>query len=801
MFQKLKLQSSKIVFLFLLALFGGASFLPSKAFSQRLTGYSGGPGLAQLSSNLEASSQLHSSDRYEPSVILEAPVALVQEEGEQENAVESALAESVPVNLQAEHLTHDEQAQIITASGNVILTQGERILRADEISYNLENDNVRARGDVVLNEHNGDIHYAQEVELNDKLKNGFVKGLKSYLVDGSRFVAREGRRTNGNKTTMTQASYTPCEPCKKNSDKPPVWQIKASKITHDEAAQRVSYQNARFEVFGTPVAYAPYFSHSDGSVKSKSGFLSPSAGYKSELGAFVTTSYYWDIAPSRDVTLGMMAMTKEAPLVLGEYRQRWDNANLHLNAGITKSGRVENKNGIDTNHDEEMRGHVVATGRWDINKKWRSGLNIEWASDDQYMRQYDLSNNDVFKNEFYLERFSGRNYAAGRLLTFQDVRVRETQEDQPEILPEILMSFKGEPDSVPILGGRWSFDGSLLGLRRGGGDPDMNRMSLDAGWERRMVSNVGFVADVSAHIRGDLYNARDKDVATADSGRSRSSREARFYPQIHMQGTYPLSRALESAQLTLEPVVALTVAPNIDVNSDIPNEDSQDVQIDSSNIFEPNRFPGFDRVEDQSRVTYGLRSGLYGYGGSSASLFLGQSMRLQEDDNPFPKGSGLDRQKSDIVGQFSGHYDERYSMDYRFQLSGHDFASQRHEIDTYAKWNRFKLNSRYLFTKALEGTDIDESREQLQAGAYYNITSDWGVKAGGTQDLGERPGLRKAYLGFDYFGQCVSWSLTGVRNLTDDASGNSDMEILFRIGLKNLGEFQTSGFLPDASER
>ena len=48
------------------------------------------------------------------------------------------------------------------------------------------------------------------------------------------------------------------------------------------------------------------------------------------------------------------------------------------------------------------------------------------------------------------------------------------------------------------------------------------------------------------------------------------------------------------------------------VDRDIPNEDSNDVQLDPSSLFEPNHFPGKDRLEDGIHATYGVRAGLQG---------------------------------------------------------------------------------------------------------------------------------------------------------------------------------------------
>ncbi|MCC6598887.1 MAG: LPS-assembly protein LptD [Alphaproteobacteria bacterium] len=700
------------------------------------------------------------------------------------------------MDLQADTMSHDEQSGLITASGDVMVVQDGRILRADTMDYNLGTDTVHAEGYVVLNEESGDIHLSDEVTYNDKLKNGTVRNLSSVLNDGSRFTAKSGEREKGVKTTMHTASYTPCEPCQNDPEAPPIWGLRAAEVVHDQEEHRISYKHARLEVKGVPVAYTPYFSHPDGTVKQKSGFLSPSAGYKSELGAFVEGRYYWAIAPDQDTTFGLRTMTEQAPLGTMEYRKRWENAGVKIAGGLTSSDHTDSSAGQSVKKGEEVRGHVFVEGLWDMNDKWRSGLEAKWSSDDQYMRQYDFASEDVLVSRLYTERFSGRDYATAALVSFQDTRIRDAALDQPDILPEIYANFKGEPGAIPVIKGQWDIKTSALGLQREGDEQDMRRFSLGGGWKRRLVSDYGLVTTAEARVRGDVYNSTDRLVATPGSGRSKSVSAARAFPQAEIKTSYPMARAYENMQARIEPIISLTAAPNISNNDKIPNEDSNDVQIDASNLFEANRFPGYDRVEDQSRVTYGVRSGLFGYGGSYGEAFIGQSYRFSEDDNPFPRGSGLNLQHSDVVGQLSGRYKNLYTLDYRFQLAGDDLTSARHEIDAGLDFNRFRLNTRYLFAKALSGTDIDESREQLQGAAQFYVNKEWRLRSGATQDLGADPGLRKFYGGIDYLGQCLFLSLTGEKNFTSDVSGDSGTEILFRIGLKNLGEFEESSLRP-----
>ena len=701
-----------------------------------------------------------------------------------------AVAQSVsnaPVDLQADRLEHDKSGQSVTATGDVVLIQEGKTVKADKIVYNFTQDTVVATGAVEFIDGNGDKHYAERVEFNDALKNGFVEGLQTFLVDGSRFKAANGRHEGGTKTIMKDASYTPCKSCKDTPEKDPAWQIRASKVFHDQDAQTISYNNARFEVAGVPVLYLPYFEHPDGSVKRKSGFLTPSAGYTSDLGAFVQSQYYWSIAPNKDLTAGLQFMTQEAPLGLVEYRQRWNDASLRVNASTTYSERSDREAGVNVVRNEKFRGNIKAEGLWDIDEKWRGAAKIDLVSDKQYLRQYDLDDEDVLENEVYVERFSGRNYARGGILAFQDVRVDpDLDEDQPHILPEIEAFFVGEPDSVPVVGGRWSAKTSLLGLVRDKNEQDVNRIHGALGWNKRLISETGLVSSFDVGVENTLYYVNDR------TGVSDSSTELRSFGYVNAKTSYPMVKDYKGADLMLEPIASLTLSPNIS-EDDIPNEDSQDVQIDALNLFEANRFPGTDGIEDKSHVTYGVRSGLYAGDGSQVEAFIGQSYRFDDENNPFGKGSGLDEQQSDIVGQVSGQYKDNYRLNYRFQLDNNNLSSERHEVDASLKLGKLNLSTQYLYAKALDGTDIDETREQVTNAASYYINDQWRISGGARHDLGDDAGLRAASLSVNYSGQCVSFSVVGQRTLTDDFSGDSGTELFLRLGLRNLGEFETSG--------
>lgn len=702
--------------------------------------------------------------------------------------------DKAPVDLDADKLEHDKGGQTVTASGDVILKQSGRTVRADQIIYDLSSDTVTATGNIEFTDTNGDKIFAEKAEFTDSLKDGFVEGLSSLLVDGSRFGARNGRRSGGTKTVMEDASYTPCLICQDNPEKPPTWQLRASRVYHNKEDKTISYRNARFEIKGVPVAYLPYFEHPDGTEKRKSGFLTPSAGFNSDLGGILENSYYWDIAPDRDLTLSVVAMTEEVPLLGAEWRQRWSNASLNLRSSFTYSSRPDFIDGVDETLAEELRGHLEGSLLIDHNNKWRSGVDIDLASDDQYLRQYDLSDEDVLENRIYAERFSGRDYFLAQALSFQDVRVSERENSQPIILPQVEAFFIGEPGDVPYIGGRWDLGFSALGLLRDQNEQDVNRIHAEMGWKKNHITQQGLVADFDVRSQLDYYHVNDSMPSQANIQGGESSNDLRGFGYINAAVRYPMMKPYLGTKIIVEPIASVNVSPNITDDDNIPNEDSLDVQLDVLNLFNPSRFPGIDALEDETHVTYGGRVAMHADDGSYGSVFVGQSYRLDDNDNPFTEGSGLNEQNSDIVGQIKGKYKDNYLVDYRFQLDNDNLASQRHEVYAFAQVKRFQLTSQYLFAKRLDGTDIDETREQFTNGISYNINDRWRVNAGARYDLGEDQGLRTAQFGLDYTGQCLNWSIGSLRTLTDDSSGDSATEIFLRVGFKNLGEIRTSGF-------
>lgn len=701
----------------------------------------------------------------------------------------------LPVNFQAKQLSHDDEQQTVTAIGDVELEQGGKILHADKMVYNLATDTVSAIGNVSLLEEDGSIHFAEYVELNRNMKDGFIQGLLSLLADGSRFTAAEAKREGGVKTTMTEAAYTPCKVCE--DDPNPLWQIKADKVVYDQEKRDVSYKNARLEFAGVPLAWTPIFSHPDPGLKRKGGFLRPSYGWTTDLGTHIKGGYYFDIAPDRDATLTIQPTTRAGVLGQGQWRERFRDGRIEINGSLVQSDRKESDGRVE---DVRVRGHLFADGRFDLDEKWRAGFTVERASDRPYLRFYDISKENVLDTEVYAERFSGRDYSRVSALSFQDVRLG-IRPDQPDVLPSAEHTMYGEPGA--LWGGRWMAGVSALGIRRPGGGQDMQRASAEAGWQRRKVTAPGIVLQADAEARGDFYSVQDRDAAVLNPGLDGSANAARGMAVARLVASYPVVRRFDKAQAVIEPVAGFSVSPQVDnMDEDIPNEDSVDIQFDTNNLFSTNRFPGIDRQEDGVRADYGLKAGLYGDNGRYGKVFFGQSYRF-DDDAIFPQGSGLEGHASDVVGQINLGLSRYVNADYRVQFDNENLAARRHELQATGGNSRFSVETRYMYIDTVAGTGFVEPREQLKLGGSYNFTPNWKLSTSALTDFGEEPGLRKASLGVAYTDECFTFGVSGMRNLAREVSGEGETVLMMRIGLKNLGEFSAPDIQlkGDAEER
>jgi LPS-assembly protein len=689
--------------------------------------------------------------------------------------------------ISAQQMHSDAATGIITASGKVEIVRGDYVLHADKVTYNQKTGVMTADGHVALLTPSGEVEFANHEQVTGDMKQAFAENIGILFPDNSRMAGVMGQRYDERYTVLDKAMYTACNVCRKDPDHPPLWQLKADSITHDNVEHQLYYHNATIDLAGVPVIYTPYVSAPDPTVERRQGFLSPQPGYSPNVGEFVKVPYYVDIAPDKDMTLTPDFNTTDKAQFDAQYRERFATGKLQLEGSITRADLI-NDNGID--EGQQWRGHVFGDFLYDLNDDWRAGSDVQYVTDKSYLERYQISSLDQATTRAYLENFQGRDYTVFNSYAFQDLRAGPDA-TEPYVLPSVRYSALGDPGQT--LGGRWSFDGNtLITTRDNTGQsltqqgPDTRRLSTNAGWERQLISDTGLETTVSGLFRTDSYWANN--VINPDTNDVyKKALFTRQFEQGNAVMRYPMGRAGDGYQQLLEPIVAVTAAPDVRQIAEQPNEESLDVEYDETNLFSPNRFTGSDLIEGGSRVTYGVRNSVTADSGGHIDIFGGESYDFTTNSD-FPEESGLNGHASDYVGRVDFSPADWFNANYGFRLAQSNLSPERQDATVMFGEPIFRPSITYL--EAYE-TDITtgllDRVDQVSIGFSSKFAKYWTLSGAHTQGFDPQPGPRNSSLTLAYVDECFAAGVTAENNETDRVDISSGTSVVFHIYLKNLG--------------
>jgi LPS-assembly protein len=674
------------------------------------------------------------------------------------------------VLIRADKMTYDANTNVVTAEGNIEVTYGERTLIAEKLSYNQETRIVIAEGNASIREANGTTISGNRIEITDDMKDGVIESLNVMIAGRGHLAAARATRTDGNVMTLEKAAYTTCKPCKENPDKAPTWQIKAFRVIYNQEKARVEYEDAFFEVFGVPVAYMPYFSHSDPQAPRASGFLMPGIGHSTDLGYFVEVPYYFALDPSYDLLLAPVYTENDGPLLKGEWRERTQSGAYNFQAS-GRYGQPRDRFGAEYG-DDTFQGHVFGKGRFQIDEVWHWGYDAQLTSNDTYLKRYDISSLDRLENNLFIEGIDGRSYAAVNGWFFQGLREDDDPGKTPIVLP--LAEVEYVPDEK-VLGGRFQLSASALVLYRGEGQ-DTARASATAAWKLPLTTSGGHLFTLFANLRADGYHVTDSDLT------GNTETVGRILPWAGVEWRFPLVRSDWGWKQVIEPIVQVVGAPYGGNPIEIPNEDSASFEFDETNLFSFNKFPGLDRWETGPRVNAGLRAAAY-FDEGFVEAILGQSYRFHED-TAFTAESGLRDQQSDYVGRLTVQPDGNIRIVHRFRLNESDFRFERNEVYAEAfDTDFYSFKAGYILLEP--EASIPEQREEVNLAGSIRAIDDIWFRASGRKDLADDQMIESKF-GISYIDDCAEFGIDFRRRFTRDRDIEPATSFLFTFRLKGV---------------
>jgi len=745
-----------------------------------------------------------------------------------------------PTYVSAKATRYEQEQEVATLAGDVLLRQGSIQVEADEASlHQLENrgeltGNVRFRdrdallvgdrAEIFLDSGEAKVDNAEYV-----VHSGKVRGSAQYAKREETAIIR-----------LKDGTYTSCEPGENS------WHLQGNNVTLNPATGFGSATNVTLRVKDVPVFYTPYI-HFPIDDRRQSGFLAPSIGSSSDTGLSLQTPYYFNLAPNFDATLYPHLMTDRGLLMEGEFRYLTRSSEGQFGAAYLD----------DSNDDRELQSEYEDQ-RWMYSWQNRTGLDSRWLaevdytdlSDPYYFQDLD-TNLDIDQPDHLDQRgtltYRGNTYTA-RLNMHAYERATVADITPYERLPQLTLdgrlpfqpgglnfayntefvSFQrslrngnfinedGNPE-------QW-YDDRLRGLTRAEGE----RLHLEPGVSLPLNWSWGFLKPSLKYA----YTQYDLDLdgrgqSTLASYESFDSSQNRSVPILSVDSGLYFDRDTQwfgkDYRQTLEPRLFYLYIPEED-QDDIPIFDTGESSFSYSSLWRENRFSGKDRIGDANQVSLGVTSRWVEPNGFERQrLSIGQALYFEDRKVQL---RGIDYRTRDSatadVSPYALEYMYRYNRDWRFTSTFNWDPDSHSTRSGSAMWhyqpadNPGKIvNVGYRYRN--DTMRFDQATGEWTYGAdygtpgtpeyikdYYKISQhdfsviwpivpQWSVIARWQHDY-SRSRTLEAFGGFEYDSCC--WKLRLINrywidydetSLNPDRNDEPDNGIFLQIVLKGLG--------------
>lgn len=666
-----------------------------------------------------------------------------------------AYAEEMPFVLNADEIDFATTEGIIRARGNVEVLSEKGALQANEIVYDTKTEKLVARGDVLLIDEKKAAVFSDEIEVEGAFRTATIEAIRLRMVEGPALTARHAKKNEDDTYALKHATYSACPV---SGDEIAPWKIRANDIVYNNEKETVTYKNAWFDVYGIPLLWLPYVTHTTNFDEPRSGVLPPRFGSSSDKGQEMSLGYYVYAAPTYDFTLRARYMTKRGLQYGLENRFNTEKAVGDLRGTIIE----------DRKNDDDVRGNFNGYTEWTLDRGERIGFNAKLATDDTYIDDFLRDNPSYLPSSVYYENASQKHYFSVNSRYYQDLREGrlDGQTAQPlgNLQFERVFSTGHAGDSLII-------NTDVMSLHRSSGNR-MQRMVAQAQYIRPYAFNTGDMVDLSASVRGDAYHL--------DPITNESSWETRALPELSVFWQRPMMSP--NGYHTITPMVKGIIAPNGVNPSEIPNEDSVEYELDSANLFEENRFAGFDRIEGGTRVIYGVRNDWQTSEGFRLfSFFLGQSWRENDNAN-LPELGGAGTQFSDWVGFARANFTEKLHIASHFRLDNDSFVPRRADSSL-----RYGGRSEYDNSLRISHTYLDDGPEEARIQGRYNFSTTWFADVDARRDFNDGGRWLRATGTLGYRHCCYTLSLSLSRRGFDNRNVPPSTEFQFNVELMTLG--------------
>lgn len=647
------------------------------------------------------------------------------------------------------------------------LWHGGTKITADTLCYSPETQSVTAKGHVEILHANGTLVHSDDLQFHFGEGAGEMNKVRLFSAEKQGFTAQK-IQYKGTTATLTMGSFTPCGLCKDQLD--PLWSIHAKEMVLDTKKKRTEYTDAHLSMGGIPIFYLPYFSTA---TARSSGFLLPKIGMNFQIGDYVGIPYFWAMDGQHDITFTPYITGAQGNIFATQYRAHTQKYKILLEGAVNPHWENFSKDFSYDFWDDVFisrayrssppkkklvfEGFFHGKTRYNLNDTWRFSGEQWWVSEKSFLETrpfFGQTQAAFLPSHATLEGFGNRHYWKIRSLNYQGLQSYDRQRNMPFILPEINHEYTSEPLAM---GGALSLRSQMLSVYRAQGNR-VQRFHVDGQWDWSHITPLGQKIDLFMASSNTLYAIIHEDFLIKETPR-RHTTSAQIFPQWGATLRWPW---MVEGLGTLEPMVQVLIGPE-NTTPPVPNEDSQSLIFDNSNFWAQNRFSGYDRWDQSSRVNYGL-DWICPVDRSTFHVFLGQSYALGTPD-PLLKVVGIRPGPSDYVGQVDRSSDSG-SMIYRFRLDATNMHFKFHELGWMGGPSWAKFSGSYAFgksDKAYNLTGYASHYNQVVLKTLSKIREHWTVKSFATYNFCNPDKDFFTYKdGYSFYGRNERWMDMGM---------------------------------------
>jgi len=676
----------------------------------------------------------------------------------------------------------------MTLEGNVVLRQGEREIRANEVQYDAHNTSVSTAGHIDYTDSlvhvtgaGGSYSAAAGAE--------FRSAEFSLRQRAARGAAQDMMLTPQGVIRLRGVMFTTCPVSDKS------WQLKADSIVLDTRNRLGTGTDAQIRFMGVPLIYLPWVSFPLGSER-KSGFLFPGIGNTSYGGLQLSVPYYWNIAPNADFTFQPVEYSRSGPDLGGDLRF------------LTQHQRGE----VDWNYlpydgaFHASRSRVRLSDVAELPDDFRLSVKAENVSDPFYFE--DFSQGPEGASTAFIERRATLSYRGdhwsvdGEAQQYQTIDYTLAVNDRPYArVPRIAVSADYGLGAAGVL--RYGFDSELVDFQRPDGATGVT------GWRADVMPGASLDLTGPGYFLRPALAWRATSYQLDDTAPGQPRSPSRTLPIASLDTGLVFERDAGSRnqrKLTLEPRIQYLDAPYRNQDQ-LPVFDTALPDLNPVELFRNNRYVGADRVSDANQVSAGFTSRLLDAhnGRQFLAATFGQTYYFQNPRVILPGEAPTTGRRSDFVAQLALTAFQDWSADVGVQWDPQNERSERTTVNLqYKPASDAVLNLAYryerfvLVQQLVQGVaqPFQQGFDQVEFSGAWPIRRQWNVFTRDVYSLRDHTPLER-FAGFEYRACCWRVRL-GARRFVNshDPTASQETGVWLQLELAGLASV---GSASDAS--